>query len=203
MSDNRADFGHQNQNGTQGKRPDNMQRPMQRQGQPQQKKGQAPPPLPEGSVSDEISVITEGMTVKGDVVSDGSIEVNGVVEGSIQIRGKLDIKGGRINGGSRAGSIVTDNAKIIGDLASPDVVLIGAGSVVEGNISGTKAVIAGAVKGNLDVHGPVVLDTTAVVLGDIKSESIVMQAGAVMDGKFSQCYAEITPESFFKQNGLA
>ena len=40
------------------------------------------------------------------------------------------------------------------------------------NIFATSAVIAGAVKGDIDVHGPVILDTSAIVMGNIKSKSV-------------------------------
>ena len=59
------------------------------------------------------------------------------------------------------------------------------------------AVIAGAVKGDIDVHGPVILDTSAIVMGNIKSKSVQINNGAVIEGMCSQCYAEVSPTSFF------
>ena len=60
------------------------------------------------------------------------------------------------------------------------------------------AVIAGAVKGNIDVHGPVILDTTAIVMGNIKSQSVQINNGAVIEGMCSQVYAEVNPSAFFE-----
>jgi len=70
--------------------------------------------------------------------------------------------------------------------------------VVVGNISATSAVIAGAVKGDIDVCGPVILDTTAIVMGNIKSKSVQINNGAVIEGMCSQCYADVSPTSFFE-----
>ena len=75
---------------------------------------------------------------------------------------------------------------------------IGQSSVIIGNITATSAVIAGAVKGDIDVKGPVILDTSAIVMGNIKSKSVQINNGAVIEGMCSQCYAEINPTSFFE-----
>ena len=80
---------------------------------------------------------------------------------------------------------------------SQGAVKIGASSVIIGNISATSAVIAGAVKGDIDVRGPVILDASAIVMGNIKSKSVQINNGAVIEGMCSQCYAEVSPTSFF------
>ena len=62
----------------------------------------------------------------------------------------------------------------------------------------TGAVIAGAVKGDIDIHGPVTLDSTAIIKGNIKSQSVQMANGAMVDGMCSQCYSEVDLSSFFE-----
>ena len=76
---------------------------------------------------------------------------------------------------------------------------IGQSSVIIGNIFANSAVIAGAVKGDIDVHGPVILDTSAIVMGNIKSKSVQINNGAVIEGLCSQCYADVNPTSFFEE----
>lgn len=146
--------------------------------------------------SDETSSVTAGMTINGDVVSEGSLDLIGCVNGNIDILGKLNATG-YINGNSKAAEIYADNAKINGELVSEGAVKIGSSSVVVGNICATSAVIAGAVKGDIDVKGPVILDTSAIVMGNIKSKSVQINNGAVIEGMCSQCYAEVNPISFF------
>ena len=53
------------------------------------------------------------------------------------------------------------------------------------------------VKGDIDVQGPVVLDSSAIVMGNIKSKSVQINNGAVIEGMCSQCYADVSPTSFF------
>ena len=147
---------------------------------------------------DETAVVTEGMTITGDVVSEGSMELIGTVNGNLDILGKLNITG-TIQGNSKAAEIFAEGAKITGEVNSQGSVKIGQSSVVIGNITATSAVVAGAVKGDIDVRGPVILDTTAIVMGNIKSKSVQINNGAVIEGMCSQCYADVNPTSFFEE----
>ena len=148
-------------------------------------------------VDDETSVITKGMTITGDIISQGSLDVLGCINGNIDILGKLNITG-TINGDSKAAEVFADNAKIVGEVISDGSVKVGQSSVIIGNITATSAVIAGAVKGDIDVQGPVILDASAIVMGNIKSKSVQINNGAVIEGMCSQCYAEVSPTSFFE-----
>ncbi len=150
------------------------------------------------SVVDETAVITASMTINGDIISEGSIDVIGTINGNIDALGKLNITG-TINGNSKAAEIFADNAKIMGEVVSEGSVKIGQSSVIIGNISAQSAVIAGAVKGDIDVHGPVVLDTSAIVMGNIKSKAVQINNGAVIEGMCSQCYADVNPTAFFEE----
>lgn len=147
-------------------------------------------------VSDETSIITAGMVITGDICSEGSMEVIGSINGNIDILGKLNVTG-YITGNSKASEIYTEGAKINGEVVSEGPVKIGASSVVIGNITATSAIIAGVVKGDIDVKGPVVLDASAIVMGNIKSKSVQISNGAVIEGMCSQCYADVSPSSFF------
>ena len=84
-------------------------------------------------------------------------------------------------------AVITAGMVITGDVSS----------VVIGNITAISAAIAGAVKGDIDVQGPVVLDSSAIVMGNIKSKSVQINNGAVIEGMCSQCYADVSPTSFF------
>ena len=72
------------------------------------------------------------------------------------------------------------------------------GQEMHRRVDAWRAVIAGAVKGDIDVQGPVVLDTSAIVMGNIKSKAVQINNGAVIEGMCSQCYADVNPSSFFE-----
>jgi len=151
----------------------------------------------EDGALDETAVITAGMKIKGDISSRGSIDVIGAIEGNIDVLGKLNITG-NIEGSSKAAEVYAEKARINGDIHSVGSIKIGQSSIIIGNIFATSAVIAGAVKGDIDVKGPVILDTSAIVMGNIKSKSVQINNGAVIEGLCSQCYAEVSPSSFFE-----
>ena len=149
-------------------------------------------------ISDEVTVITEGTTLKGDLESIGSFELRGKIDGNVRCNGKVTITGS-IKGNAEASEFFADAAKVEGEISTSGTVKIGLGSVVVGNITATSAVIAGAIKGDIDVQGPVVVDTSAVVMGNIKSRSVQINNGAVIEGFCSQCYADVDMETFFEK----
>ena len=147
-------------------------------------------------VSDEVSIITKGMIIKGDILTNGSLDIQGEVYGNVDCSGKLVVTG-TVKGNSSASEIFADAARIEGEVASSGTIKIGLGSVIIGNVSSTSAVVAGAIKGDIDVQGPVVVDTSAVVKGNIKSRSVQINNGAVIDGFCSQSYADIDMDKLF------
>ena len=149
-----------------------------------------------GVATDETAVVTEGMTNNGDLQTTGNLDMIGKVDGNVTCYGKLNVTG-EITGDSSAAEIYAEAARITGEVRSNGSVKIGQSTVIIGNVFATSAVIAGAVKGDIDVHGPVVLDTTAIVMGNIKSQSVQINNGAVIEGMCSQTYAEVNPQAFF------
>ncbi len=147
--------------------------------------------------TDETASITEGMKIVGNLETTGSLELVGKITGNVTCLGKLNVTG-EIEGDSKAAEIYAEAARITGEVRSNGSVKIGQSTVVIGDIFATSAVIAGAVKGDIDVPGPVVLDTTAIVMGNIKSQSVQINNGAVIEGNCSQSYAEVNPSAFFE-----
>jgi cytoskeletal protein CcmA (bactofilin family) len=160
----------------------------------------APAPAPVhqnvSSSTQEEAVITKGMRIKGDVESEGSITIEGTITGNVKANGKLVVTG-EIDGNTESSEFFADNARMNGEVNSTGTVRVGSGTVIKGNITATSSVIAGAVKGDIDVHGPVIIDTSAVVVGNIKSKSVQINNGAVIEGFCSQCYAEIDMDDLF------
>lgn len=146
--------------------------------------------------TDETAIVTAGMTIRGDVETEGNLDLIGKVIGNIDILGKLNITGS-VEGNSSAAEVYAERAHIIGEVKSEGAVKIGQSSVIVGDVYGSSAVVAGAIKGDIDVKGPVILDSTAIVMGNIKSKSVQINNGAVIEGMCSQCYADVSPTTFF------
>lgn len=152
--------------------------------------------LEDTEVLDETAIITAGMTLTGDISAKGNVDILGKVKGKVELLGKLNVSG-TIEGDSKAAEVFADGAHITGMIVAEGTVKIGQNSVVIGNVAASSAVVAGAVKGDIDVKGPVILDASAIVMGNIKSKSVQINNGAVIEGMCSQCYAEVNPTDFF------
>ena len=146
--------------------------------------------------SAEFTVIDKGTVIHGSIVSVGSLDVLGTVNGDISCLGKLSISGA-VKGKSSASEVYLHTNKLDGGITSKGCVKLAAGTVVIGDIIASSCVVAGAVKGNIDVNGPVVVDSTAVIKGNISSKGIQINSGAVIDGFCALPYASVDIDSFF------
>lgn len=133
------------------------------------------------SIDDEVSVITKGTTINGGITSDSALDIMGTVVGDIECLGKLSITG-KVTGNVSAAEVFINTDRMEGNVISEGTVKIGLGTVLIGDVAGTSGVIAGAVKGEIDINGPVVIDSTAIIKGNIKAKSVQINNGAIIDG---------------------
>jgi cytoskeletal protein CcmA (bactofilin family) len=73
---------------------------------------------------------------------------------------------------------------IEGDLAC-NVLILGSGGRVKGNIQAAKATVAGQVEGTVDAR-ELLVEKTAKIRGDLSYESISIETGAQVDGRLTQ-----------------
>ncbi|MGB8453684.1 MAG: polymer-forming cytoskeletal protein [Anaerocolumna sp.] len=147
--------------------------------------------------SDEVTVITKGTVINGNITSEGSLEVMGTIKGDIDCQGKLSIVG-LVNGNCMAAEVYVGAKRFEGCISSEGSVKIGLGTVVIGDVTGTSGVIAGAVKGDIDISGSIIIDSSAVIKGNIKAQSIQINNGAVIEGFCSLSYASIDIDNIFE-----
>ncbi len=148
------------------------------------------------AVDGNTTIITKGTVINGSISSDGSLEVMGTITGDIDCLGRLSIVG-NVSGSSTASEIYVNTSRLEGNLTSRSSVEIGVGTIVVGDVTGTSAVISGAVKGEVDVNGPVVIDSTAIVKGNINARSVQINNGAVLDGYCALSYSDVDLDTFF------
>lgn len=88
------------------------------------------------------------------------------VEGDFASKGNISVDG-RVNG-----SLKTEKNLRVGEKAK-----------ITANISAANAFIAGEVKGNIKVQDKLELSNTSKVFGDIEAKVLVVNAGAVINGR--------------------
>ncbi|MCS7013339.1 MAG: polymer-forming cytoskeletal protein [Chloroherpetonaceae bacterium] len=104
--------------------------------------------------------------------SNGSENKLSIVAEGTTVRGDFETAGNlRIDG------------KVLGNIISSANVAIGQGGSVEGNITAAMVKISGRVHGNLEVHGRLILDATAVLIGEVKTKLLSVEEGATFNGK--------------------
>lgn len=146
---------------------------------------------------DEVTVISKGTTINGSISSDGSLDIMGSITGDIECLGKLSITG-KVNGNSTAAEVYVNTERLEGSINSEGSVKIGLGTVVIGDILASSGVIAGAVKGEIDINGPIVIDSTAIIKGNIKAKSVQINNGAVIEGFCSLSYSAVDVDNIFE-----
>lgn len=150
------------------------------------------------SVNEEdVTVITKGTRINGSISTDGSLDIRGTVIGDIECLGKLSVTG-HVKGNTTAAEVYINTDRFDGSIVSNGSVKIALGTVVVGDITAKSAVFAGAVKGEIDINGPVVIDSTAIIKGNIKAKSVQVNNGAVIDGYCSLAYADVDLDNIFE-----
>lgn len=147
--------------------------------------------------TNSVTVITKGTTINGSIISDCSLDVMGTINGDIECLGKLTISG-KVKGNAVASEVYVNTDRLEGNIMSEGSVKIGLGTVVIGDISAASGVIAGAVKGEIDIKGPIVIDSTAIIKGNVKAKSVQMNNGALLEGFCSLSYAAVEIDTIFE-----
>lgn len=99
------------------------------------------------------------------------------VEGNINSKGDLRIDG-----------------TINGNLVSTSRVVIGSKAVVVGNINAANAIIEGKVNGNVSVDAVLYLKGTAIIEGDIEMQKLMVENGAIFNGKSNMTSGPVSNE---------
>lgn len=146
---------------------------------------------------EDVTVITKGTTINGNISTDGSLDIKGTVVGDIECSGKLSITG-HVKGNTKAAEVYINTERFEGGIISDGSVKVALGTVVVGDITGTSAVFAGAVKGEIDINGPVVIDSTSIIKGNIKAKSVQVNNGAIIDGFCSLAYSDVDIDNIFE-----
>lgn len=103
--------------------------------------------------------------------SENGTELNLITAGTV-FEGKL----------RTPGSIRVDG-KVVGEITATQNVSLGNAGDIDGNISAKNVTIGGKIKGMIFAQEKLVLEAKAVVRGDIRTAKLVIDEGAMFDGK--------------------
>ena len=117
----------------------------------------------------------------GSITTDSSIVIAGEVQGDVVSTSSV-IGLGKIFGNVKCTNAELSGVYIEGYVTASEMLTVGTDSVIIGDLSANDGVIAGKVKGNIDVKSDVQIASGAIILGDISASSINVERGAVIQG---------------------
>lgn len=128
------------------------------------------------------TTISKGTVIKGDIISDGDIELCGSLNGSVKTKGSLRVSGGLI-GDAAAKEMTFLTCEVRGNMTCATEVTIDDASVLYGNVQAESIVLNGKIRGNIKVRKSAVLQDSAVLWGNLEAGSISIDQGAKLEGE--------------------
>jgi cytoskeletal protein CcmA (bactofilin family) len=104
--------------------------------------------------------------------SQDSSEWAGFLEKGVRFEGKLEVTG-----------TFRLDATVKGALLSTETLILGEHSSMEGTIDGNSVIIGGRFDGIVNARGRVEIQTRAIVAGEIHTPCLIIEPGAVFDGR--------------------
>lgn len=100
---------------------------------------------------------------------------------------------------SVSGDLETDGAlridgRLEGSIHRADLIVVGQGASVVGDITAREVIVGGAVTGNIFAAQRTELQSTGIVAGDIRSAAILVHEGGVVQGRLYIHPISATPE---------
>ncbi|WP_420615314.1 bactofilin family protein [Candidatus Palauibacter sp.] len=132
---------------------------------------------PTRELSDVVSVVAPGMTILGDVMCDGTVRVEGKIEGSIKATKSVVVgKDGRITGDIETQDVVVAGT-VIGTVAGASRVELQETCKIEGDIRSRRVKLeeGGQIEGRLHMTGKAADEKPAASAGKGASPSIQPQ----------------------------
>ncbi len=94
-------------------------------------------------------------------------------------------KGSSLEGTLKVENSIRVDGRIKGHVTTTESLVIGKEGEIEGEIIARNAIIGGHVRGKISTTGKVVLETKAMFQGEMKTARLVIDDGAVFDGRCS------------------
>jgi cytoskeletal protein CcmA (bactofilin family) len=88
-----------------------------------------------------------------------------------------------VTGDLDTGGSLRIDGKLEGSVRRADTVVLGVGAAMSGDVHAREVVVGGTIIGNVHASERVELQATAIVTGDIVTQTILVQEGGVVNGR--------------------
>jgi cytoskeletal protein CcmA (bactofilin family) len=100
-----------------------------------------------------------------------------------------------ITGDIRTEGSIRVDGKIVGNVVTQADAAIGMNGLIEGSVDARNITLAGKVMGTLTAAQKLVLEGKSVMKGDIRTARLIVDEGAVFDGRSSMTATPVSPPS--------
>ena len=106
---------------------------------------------------------------KNDLVKElNMIAAGTTVEGKIRTQGSVRVDG-----------------KVIGEISASEALAVGVMGEIEGNVTAKNMTVGGKIRGSVNVQEKAVLESKSVLKGDLRAARLIIDEGAIFDGKIT------------------
>ena len=128
----------------------------------------------------------------------------GKTNSEIGPRGELSTiigKGTLVEGNLNVQNSLRIDGRVVGNIHTTDTVIVGKEGEVDGEVKTKNVLLAGKVRGNVTAAGKMFIESTAAVHGDIKASQLVVDEGAVFNGKCQMKESKLLRQTLSKPDG--
>jgi cytoskeletal protein CcmA (bactofilin family) len=146
--------------------------------------------------SAEITVISKDTEINGSIACRTNVRVLGSVKGDIYSDGNITISGA-VEGDVTGESVTVQCGSIHGNILCKTTVSVSENSNIHGDIKCDKAHLNGDVNGNVLAQSSALLGSIAVIQGNLTTQYLSIQEGAIVDGSIKVQRDGDTAEDMF------
>ncbi|MCL4219490.1 MAG: polymer-forming cytoskeletal protein [Candidatus Hydrogenedentes bacterium] len=145
---------------------------------------ETPAPRPKTGKSTDKMIVPKDAVIDGSITCSSETEIAGRVTGDVIVEGRLQLSQGAVVAGNVKAVICRIEGTVEGNIeCSQDLELGQTGQLKAQVLGGNRVIVAGQITGNLRCAGILRLVSTARINGDVKTRKIVVEEGAMFNGR--------------------
>lgn len=144
--------------------------------------------------TDEVTIISPGTKIVGDISTNGSLQIGGDIRGNITVASTLELAG-RVIGNIEAEDITISSSAVRGDIAARNSIHMDKDTTVIGDVITKTAEINGKIRGNMTVIDRAHIEADSVLVGNLVSGTVNIEDGAMLKGDVSILNAVVEEEA--------
>ena len=133
------------------------------------------------SASSEVTTISKGTSIVGEIHSDSNIELLGSMKGNIITKGNVNVSG-KVLGDIKGANVDLSACTIQGNIIASGILNVDCDSVLVGDIKAENLSINGKLKGNAQVRNMITCQSEALILGNVTAAVASINEGAKLQG---------------------